>query len=39
MTGATVPFPEWVDDTFGGADDSRSAFAHSPDDNRMPGSM
>ena len=39
LTGEHVVSLSWIADTFNGGIDSRSAFAASPDDNRMPGGM
>jgi CubicO group peptidase (beta-lactamase class C family) len=39
LTGERVVPLSWIADTFAGGLDSRSAFAASPDDNRMPGGM
>jgi CubicO group peptidase (beta-lactamase class C family) len=39
MTGQQVMTAAWVHDTFQGDFDSRTAFAASPGDNRMPGGM
>ena len=39
LTGERVVSLAWVADTFAGGLDSRSAFAASPGDNRMPGGM
>ena len=39
LTGERVVSLSWIADTFAGGLDSRSAFASSPDDNRMPGGM
>ena len=39
LSGASVVPLEWIADTFSGGVDSRTAFANSPDDNRMPGGM
>ena len=38
-TGERVVSLAWIADTFAGGLDSRSAFAASPGDNRMPGGM
>ena len=37
LTGERVVSLSWIADTFAGGLDSRSAFAASPGDNRMPG--
>ena len=39
LTGERVVSLSWIADSFAGGVDSRSAFAASPDDNRMPGGM
>ncbi len=39
LTGERVVSLSWIADTFAGGLDSRSAFAASPGDNRMPGGM
>lgn len=39
LTGQRVVSPAWVADTVTGGPDSRSAFAASRDDTRMPGGM
>jgi CubicO group peptidase (beta-lactamase class C family) len=39
LTGERVVSLGWIADTFAGGLDSRSAFAASPGDNRMPGGM
>jgi CubicO group peptidase (beta-lactamase class C family) len=39
LTGEHVVSLSWIADTFAGDPDSRSAFAASPDDIRMPGGM
>jgi CubicO group peptidase (beta-lactamase class C family) len=39
LTGVQVLPPAWIADTLAGGPDSRTAFAASPDDNRMPGGM
>jgi CubicO group peptidase (beta-lactamase class C family) len=39
LTGERVVSLAWIADTFAGGLDSRSAFAASPGDNRMPGGM
>lgn len=39
VTGKQVVPAAWISDTFAGGLDSRSAFALSPGDNRMPGGM
>lgn len=39
LTGERVVPLSWIADTFAGGLDSRSAFAASPDDNRMSGGM
>jgi CubicO group peptidase (beta-lactamase class C family) len=39
LTGQQVVSLSWIADTLAGGVDSRSAFAASPDDNRMPGGM
>jgi CubicO group peptidase (beta-lactamase class C family) len=39
LTGERVVSLSWIADTFAGGLDSRSAFADSPGDNRMPGGM
>jgi CubicO group peptidase (beta-lactamase class C family) len=38
-TGRQVVPASWIRDSYAGGRDSRSAFASSPDDNRMPGGM
>jgi CubicO group peptidase (beta-lactamase class C family) len=39
LTGERVVSLSWIADSYAGGVDSRSAFAASPDDNRMPGGM
>jgi CubicO group peptidase (beta-lactamase class C family) len=39
LTGEQVVPTSWIADTLAGGDDSRAAFAASPDDNGMPGGM
>lgn len=39
LTGERVLSESWIEQTLAGASDSRTAFADSPGDNRMPGGM
>jgi CubicO group peptidase (beta-lactamase class C family) len=39
LTGEAVVPLAWIEDTLAGGEDSRAAFAESPDDNGMPGGM